>query len=260
VIPIKDKASLLIMEEGGRLLAQVFEEVIPQACVGVNTLALDQLIEREILLRKMVPMAKGYKGYKHASCISLNDEVVHGVPSATKILGAGDLVKIDVCTSFKGYCVDMTRMVFVGAVTDKVKKLAQVAQSALDKGIAQAREGNYVSDISAAIQREVEAHGFGVVRAFAGHGIGKKMHEDPEILNYGKPGRGERLRQGMTLALEPMITAGAYDIYIARDGWTAKTVDHSIAAHVEDTVVVTEGEPTIVTRLSSGIESESARI
>lgn len=260
MIPIKDQAAIALMREGGQLLAQVVEGVCSQVVAGMDTLALDHAIDQQLVARGLIPTTKGYKGYRHASCISVNDEVVHGIPTTKKVLKKGDLVKIDVCASYKGYCVDMTRMVFVGEVADSVKKIAAVAQSALDKGIAAARPGGYVSDISAAIQREVELHGFSVVRVFAGHGIGKKMHEEPEILNYGKPGRGEQLKPGMALALEPMITAGSHEVYVAHDGWTARTIDHSLAAHVEDTVVVTESDALIVTRLSSQSESESVHI
>jgi methionyl aminopeptidase len=211
-------------------------------------LDLDQWIAKELQARKLVSMTKGYHGYKHVSCISINDVVVHGIPSVLNVLKIGDIVKVDVCASWNGHCADMTRVFFVGPVSEEAKKLCAVAYAALDKGIAKARAGNRLSDISAAIQAEVEAHGFGVVRDFAGHGIGKQMHEEPEVLNYGKPGCGPILRPGMALALEPMITLGGYQVYVANDGWTVKTVDKSLAAHVEDTIIITEGEPMVVTR------------
>ena len=160
----------------------------------------------------------------------------------------GDIVKIDVCAAWKGYSADMARTFFVGSVSQEAQKLAEVGKQALDKGIARMKVGNRLSDISAAIQQEVEKHGFGVVRDFAGHGIGKQMHEDPEILNYGKPGVGPILQAGMVFALEPMITMGHHDVYVSKDGWTVKTVDKSLAVHVEDTIVVTQGEPKILTR------------
>jgi methionyl aminopeptidase len=194
---------------------------------------------------------KGYKGYTNVSCVSVNDEIVHGVPAAHKIFHEGDIIKVDVCAAWSGYCADMARVFFLGTVDVRVKKMAQVAESALYKGIAQARSGNHVSDISAAIQREVEAHGFSVIRDFAGHGIGKRMHEDPEILNYGVPGQGPVLRPGMAFAIEPMIAMGHFDVYVAQDGWTVKMADKAWAAHVEDTVVITRGEPMVITRLAS---------
>ena len=174
---------------------------------------------------------------------------MHGVPSANKKLEKGDLVKVDVCASWKGYCADMARSFYVGnQMPDSVQHFVDTAQRALDKGIDQARPGKRLSDISAAIQEEVEKEGFGVVRDFAGHGIGKQMHEDPEILNYGKAGQGPTLRPGMAFAIEPMITMGDYSVYITKDKWTVKTTDKSLATHVEDTIVVTENSPKILTR------------
>ena len=250
MITIKNKVSLSKMEEAGRILSHIFETITPAIRPGVSTLDIDSLIAVELQKNGLVSKSKGYMGYRHVSCISVNEVVVHGVPNAHDVLKDGDLVKVDVCASYKGYCADMARSFFVGsAASEKAKKLVEVAQRALDKGIAQARPGNRLSDISAAIQKEVEAHGFGVVRDFAGHGIGKNMHEEPEILNYGKPGTGPVLRAGMTFALEPMITMGKYDVYITEDGWTVKTEDNSLAAHVEDTIVITEGERKVLTRI-----------
>lgn len=248
MITIKNKASIQKMAQAGQFLSAMLEAMHGIIQPGANTLALDQWIAQQLQACGMVSMTKGYYGYRHVSCISINDEVVHGIPSAHKILKSGDIVKVDVCASWQGYCADLTRIFFVDAVSEDAKKVCAVAQSALDKGIEKARAGNRLSDISAAIQAETEAHGFGVVRDFAGHGIGKNMHEDPEILNYGKPGCGPVLRPGMAFALEPMITLGAYDVYVTDDGWTVKTVDKSLAAHVEDTVIITEGEPMVVTR------------
>ena|SRR5579871_2297921 len=249
MITIKNKQSIQKMEMAGKLLAEVFDSLQPLIEPGITTLTIDSWVADQFRSKGLVSKMKGYRGYKHVSCISINDEVVHGVPKTTNVLQVGDIVKVDVCASWKDYCADMARIFFVGPVNESVKKLAHVAQSSLDKGIAKAYAGNHLSDISAAIQEEVEHHGFGVVRDFAGHGIGKQMHEDPEILNYGKPGRGPVLRPGMALALEPMITVGRYDVYVMEDGWTVKTVDKSWAAHVEDTVVITHAEPMILTRI-----------
>lgn len=249
MITVKNKASIAKMEQAGHLLLEIFEILGDFIQPGVSTLEIDACIARELKKRDLISKTKGYMGYQHVSCISVNDEVVHGVPSANNIVHKGDLVKVDICASFKGYCADMARSFFPGNEADeRVKKFVTVAQNALNKGIEKARAGNRLSDISAAIQQEVEAHGFGVVRDFAGHGIGKSMHEDPEILNYGKPGLGPILRPGMTFAIEPMITMGNFAVYVTKDGWTVKTVDKSLAAHVEDTVAVTEDEPKILTR------------
>ena len=249
MITIKNKAAIQKMTEAGRLLSEIFDSVPTMIKPGVNTQAIDAWFEKQMIARTLAPKCKGYHGYKHVSCISVNDEVVHSVPSVIKILTEGDLVTVDVCASWQGYCADMARSYFVGeAPSPEAKKLVTVAQQALDRGISMARPGNHLSDISAAIQAEVEKYGFGVVRDFAGHGIGKQMHEDPEILNYGQPGQGPVLRPGMTFALEPMITLRNYDVYITEDGWTVKTSDKSLAAHVEDTVVITENEPKVITR------------
>lgn len=248
MIAIKNKASIQKMHEAGRLLASIFGRVEGIIVPGMSTLEIDQWIAKELAASDLHSRMKGYMGYGYVSCISINDEVVHGVPCEKKILYKGDLVKVDVCASWRGYCADMARAFFVGTPEGRIKKLVDVAQAALDRGIAQARAGNRLSDISAAIQQEVEDNGFGVVRDFAGHGIGKSMHEEPELLNYGKPGCGPILRPGMALAIEPMITMGSYKVYVTEDGWTVKTEDKSLAAHVEDTVVITESEPQVITR------------
>jgi len=248
MIVVKNKAAIQKMEEAGRLLSGIFDDIAPLVRSGTTSSALNTFIEDELKKRGLVSKMKGYMGYQHVSCISVNDEVVHGIPSKKSTLKDGDIVKIDVCAAWKGYSADMARTFFVGHVSDEARKLAEVGKCALDKGIAMMKVGNRLSDISAAIQQEVEKHGFGVVRDFAGHGIGKQMHEDPEILNYGKPGMGPVLQAGMAFALEPMITMGHHDVYVSNDGWTVKTVDKSLAVHVEDTIIVTQGEPKILTR------------
>ena len=214
----------------------------------MSTLELNDWIESKQREYQLVSKSKGYKGYKYVSCISVNDVVVHGVPQATVKFKSGDLVKVEVCAAWNGYCADMARAYFIETSTEEQRRFVDVAYSALDKGIAQAYAGNHLSDISAAIQQEVEKWGYGVVRDFAGHGIGKQMHEDPEIVNFGKPGKGPILRPGMAFALEPMITMGSYKVVIMSDGWTAKTADSSLAAHVEDTIIITDAEPKIITR------------
>lgn len=248
MIKVKNAAAIKKMEEAGALLSSIFDRVCSTIQVGMSTGEVDLLLESELNKSNMVSGSKGYKGYAHVSCISINDEVVHGVPQFSRLLSNGDLVKIDVSASWQGYFVDMARSIPVGVLPAAQVKLIQVAYAALDRAIERAQAGNRLSDISAAVQTEVEKHGYGVVRDFAGHGIGVEMHEDPEIVNYGRPGRGPLLRPGMALALEPMITAGDYRVYIADDKWTVKTVDGSCAAHVEDTVIITEQGPKVVTR------------
>ena len=247
MIHIKNKISIQKMAQAGALLSEILASVEQLIKPGVSTAEIDAWIEVQLQAKGLISSVKGYMGYRHVSCISVNDVVVHGVPRADCILQLGDLVKIDVCASWNGYCADMARSFFVGQPSEDAQKLVNVAHQALKKGIEQARVGNKLSDISAAIQEEVEKHGFGVVRDFAGHGIGKNMHESPEIVNYGKPGKGPILREGMTFAIEPMITAGKYHVYVADDGWTVKTVDRSLAAHVEDTIAITSEGPVVLT-------------
>lgn len=252
MIVVKNKASLRKMEQAGKLLGEIFDEIAELIKPGVSTGMIDRKIEKRINQKGLVSKTKGYLGYRHASCISINDELVHGVPSDSRLFAEGDLVKVDICVSWKGYCADMARAFFVGEMPEKVKQFVANARRALRRGIAQAIPGNKLSDISAAIQHEIEKEGFGVVRDFAGHGIGKQMHEEPEVLNFGKPGEGPVLRAGMTFAIEPMITMGAHDVYVCEDGWTVKTMDHSLAMHIEDTVAVTEREPKILTKTAAG--------
>lgn len=249
MIVIKNKASIKKMEEAGTLLSGMFDELASFIKEGITTLDIDAWVEKQLHKRDLTSRMKGYMGYRHVSCISVNDEVVHGVPS-TRILQDGDFVKVDVCASYKGYCADMARPFFIGNVSDDAKQLALVAERSLNAGIAKAVPGNRLGDISAAIQEVVEQAGYGVVRDFAGHGIGKHMHEDPEVLNYGKKGHGPVLRQGMAFAIEPMITKGDYEVCVAQDGWTVCTKDNSLAAHVEDTIVIMNDGPKILTRSS----------
>jgi len=250
VIVIKNKSAIDKMRAAGHNLAIIMQDVKAIVKEGVTTLEIDSFIEDKIRKFEMIPECKGYAGYKYATCISLNDTVIHGVPSNKIVLKSGDFVKIDVVASYKGYCADLTRFFFIGTVTPEIKHIAQTAQFALDSAIKLAVEGTHLSDISSCIQEIVEKEGFGVVRKFAGHGIGRNLHEDPEIPNFGKPGLGPVLRSGMTLAIEPMITQRSFDIKVMDDGWTTKTVDGGIAAHVEDTILVTTGSPEILTRLS----------
>lgn len=252
MITRKNNHALSIMRQAGKKLAQVFEEVSGILKPGISTYDIDSFIEQRLNALGMHSECKGYgfPAFPAVSCISVNDEIVHGIPKRERILHEGDLVKVDVCASYNGYCADMARSHFIGkAPSDKAIKLVAATQASLDNAIQKARVGNRVSDMSFAVQSVVEAEGFGVVRDFAGHGIGKKMHEDPEILNYGKPGKGPIIEAGMAFALEPMITLGDYKIVMDADKWTARTADGSLAAHIEDTVIVTDQGPEITTRL-----------
>ena len=250
-IIIKNKAAIDKMRAGGALLAEIGERMRPYAeQPGISTFEIDRIIDVMMVKAELKPVCKGYGTYKNATCISLNDVVVHGIPSKEVILKSGDFVKIDVVGAYKSYCVDFTRYFFVGEVPPVARRLAEVAQLALDKAIAAIVPGKRLSDISYLIQQEVEGAGFGVVREFAGHGIGKRIHEAPDVPNFGKPGQGPVLQEGMTLAIEPMITEKNYAVRIMPDGWTARTVDGGLAGHVEDTIVVTKNGAEILTRVA----------
>lgn len=246
---IKNKIAIEKMRTAGKRLATILQDITPEVVVGATTWDLDRIIEEKMRKSGLIPECKGYAGYRHATCISLSDGIVHGVPSKDLILKSGDFVKIDVVGSYKGYCADMTRFFFVGDVCITTKKIAQTAQNALDAAIDKVAPGVRVSEISACIQDKIEAAGFSVVRAFAGHGIGKDLHEEPDIPNYRKAVDDVVLREGMTLAIEPMISERSHEVRILQDGWTAKTADGGLAAHVEDTVLVVKNGSEVLTRI-----------
>ncbi|MFA6527109.1 MAG: type I methionyl aminopeptidase [Candidatus Babeliales bacterium] len=249
-IIIKNKLAIDRMRTAGYLLADVIEEIRDSVIVGATTRQIDATIEKSMLCKGLKAECKGYGGYKFATCISLNDIIVHGVPSQEVVLKNGDFVKIDVVGSYKGYCADMTRFFFVGNVSDQVKRIANTAQNALNLGIEIIQPGVKLSAVSARIQHHVEQAGYAVVRDFAGHGIGRCMHEEPDVPNYEKDDCDVILREGMTLAIEPMIAEYGFQVTILEDGWTAKTADGGLAAHVEDTIVVTRDGVEILTRKS----------
>ena len=248
---IKSNDAIFKMRTAGKLLAEMFEIIQEVIKPGVTTLMIDQWIATYLKKNNLVSQTKGYMGYQHVCCISVNQVVVHGVPSHHIILKQGDLVKVDVCAAWKGYCADMARAYIVGDVQAslEMKRFMDTAQQALQAGIDQAVAGNKLFDISYAIQQVIEQQGYGVVRDFAGHGIGKKMHEEPDVPNFGKKGTGMTLRPGMTFAIEPMLTMGSYDVDVMEDGWTVQTIDQSLAMHVEDTILITQNGPEVLTRL-----------
>lgn len=246
---IKNKSAIEKMRFAGKLLAQLMLEVNFHLKPDIDTLEVDRIIENKMTALGLKPECKGYAGYRHSTCISVNDGIVHGVPSKDVVLKSGDFVKIDVVGSYKGYCVDMSRYFFIDNVSDDVKKIAEIAQKSLDAAIEKVVPGNRVSDISSKIQDIVEFHGYSVIRDYAGHGIGRDLHERPDIPNYRRFGDDLVLREGMALAIEPMIAQGGYEVRVLDDGWTAKTADGSLAAHVEDTVIVVKGGAEVLTRI-----------
>ena len=243
----KSPADIDRMRGANALVAEVLSELGRLVAPGVSTLELDAVAERRIREAGAVPAFKGYQGYPATLCASVNEAVVHGIPSSAPLV-AGDIVSLDMGVVLDGYYGDSAITVPVGRVPDRVAELLRVTREALDLGIARVLVGGHVSDIGHHVQRHVEAHGFSVVREFVGHGIGVQLHEEPQIPNYGDPGHGPRLETGMVLAIEPMVTLGRPAVKVLGDGWTAVTRDGSLAAHFEHTVAVTEGGPDILTR------------
>jgi methionyl aminopeptidase len=236
------------MREAGHIVFEVLE-VLEQACAaGVNTLELDRIAYNETVKRKAKPAFKGYLGFPCSLCASVNEEVVHGIPRKTKVLAEGDLMKLDFGVSFKGWFGDSARTVPIGNVSDEGRHVLEVTRESLKQGIAAARAGSRTGDIGAAVQRYVESKGCSVVRDLTGHGIGRKLHEDPRVPNYGEPGTGMLLRPGMTIAIEPMVNAGTHKVEELDDDWTIVTMDHKLSAHFEHTILITEGEPEILTK------------
>lgn len=236
-----------MMREAGKVTALILAELGNVIKPGISTLDIDRFVEKVVKEHHMTAAEKGYCGYPANVCVSVNEEVVHGIPSRKRLLREGDIVSVDLVVEHKGYMADAARTYAVGRVSEEASRLIETAEKAFFNGIGFAREGCRLSDISHAIQTTVESAGFGVIRDFVGHGIGSEMHEDPQIPNYGRPGRGPRLQRGMTLAIEPMITQGSYEIDVLADDWTAVTVDGGLAAHYENTVVITDGEPELLT-------------
>ena len=245
------------MWAANKVVAGVLEELRTLAAPGMTTADLDAAVEARVRKAGGTPAFKGYHGYPATLCASVNDEVVHGIPSGRK-LASGDLVSLDVGVLLDGYYGDSAITLGIGTISEEAAALLRVTQEALELGIAQARVGARVSDIGHAVQRHVEERGFSVVREFVGHGIGTKLHEEPQIPNYGEPGRGPRLAEGMVLAIEPMVNVGKAAVRVLADGWTAVTRDGSLSAHFEHTVAVTGDGPEVLTRRPSDVPSLAA--
>jgi methionyl aminopeptidase len=238
------------MRAAGRILAEVKERLKALVRAGVSTKDIDEDIEAFIVGKGAVPAFKGYRGYPATVCASINEEVVHGIPSAKRKLKEGDIIGLDLGCIVEGYYGDCAITLPVGPVPARVQELLDVTRESLDKAIVQCRPGNRIGDISSVVQTHCESHGFGVVRAFVGHGIGRSLHEDPQVPNFGEAGRGPALKTGMVLAIEPMVTMGSCEVQVLEDGWTAVTVDGSLAAHFEDTIAITDNGPDVLTRVA----------
>ncbi|MBN1164793.1 MAG: type I methionyl aminopeptidase [Candidatus Krumholzibacteriota bacterium] len=247
MIFIKTEPELELIRRSGEVLRDAFLEIEKVLRPGVTTAELDRVAEDFIRSRGGKPAFKGYHGFPASICASINEQVVHGIPGPRE-LKEGDIVGIDMGVVKEEFYSDATRTYPVGEISEEVRRLLRVTREALDLGIDKARAGNHLSDISHEVQKHAESHGYSVVRALVGHGIGRQMHEEPQIPNFGPPGKGPVLRAGMTLAIEPMINVGGSEVLTLKDKWTFVTVDGKLSCHFEDTVAVTEDEPLIMTR------------
>lgn len=256
MITIKSSAEIELMKKAGEIVALVHEALREAVKPGITTIELDRIAEKIIRDKDAIPSFKGYKGlpgaidYPASVCTSVNDEVIHGVPG-NRELKSGDIISIDIGVNFGGVHADAARTYAVGEITEHARRLIRVTEESFFKGIENAVEGKRLSDISEAIQDYVESNGFSVVRDYVGHGIGREMHEAPEIPNYRTPIRGPRLQKGMTLAIEPMVNAGDYHVRLLDNRWTVVTADGSLSAHYENTIAVMDGEPLILTTVDN---------
>jgi methionyl aminopeptidase len=248
MILLKSPRELEHMRAAGKILAGVKALLMRLVKPGITTKDIDTEVEAFIVSKGAIPAFKGYRGYPATVCTSINEEVVHGIPSPKRKLKEGDIIGLDLGCVVEGYYGDCAVTLPVGAVPPRVQELIDVTRESLDKAIVQCRVGNRIGDISHAVQMHCESHGFGVVRSFVGHGIGRALHEEPQVPNFGDAGRGPALKAGMVLAIEPMVTMGSWEVQVLEDGWTAVTADGSLAAHFEDTIAITEDGPDVLTR------------
>lgn len=243
---IKTPAEIQLMRDAGRIVAEILELLKEKIVEGISTLELEDFAVKETKKRNAVPAFKGYAGFPYALCCSPNNCVIHGMPNKDPLCN-GDILSIDFGVQYKGYFGDSAFTIAVGEITSEAAKLMAVTEQSLYKGIACALTGGRLFDISAAVQNQVEKNGFSVVRDFVGHGIGRKLHEDPRVPNYGVAGRGLQLKPGMVLAIEPMVNQGVHEVKVMADGWTVVTADGKLSAHFEHTVAITESGPEILT-------------
>ncbi|GAC1414491.1 MAG: type I methionyl aminopeptidase [Candidatus Velthaea sp.] len=258
MISIKSPREIEIMRRSGKITSATLSMLIKTVKPGMTTGEVDRLAEESIRSLGGIPTFIDYHGYKHSICASVNEEVVHGIPGS-RVLKDGDLLSIDIGTTLDGYVSDSAVTIAIGSVSAEAQRLMTVTQECLMLGVAQMQKGNHLSDIGAAVQAHAEKHGFGVVRDLVGHGIGTKMHEEPQVPNYGQPGRGPVLRPGLCLAVEPMITEGTFEVETLEDGWTVITEDGKLAAHFEHTIAITDEGPRILTLRDIYEHSDVAR-
>ncbi|MFA6078993.1 MAG: type I methionyl aminopeptidase [Candidatus Omnitrophota bacterium] len=246
MIVLRSEEEIVRIKEAGKIVAETLDTLKRSAKPGMRTDELDKIARDAIIKRGGIPAFKNYKGFPANICTSINETVVHGIPSARR-LEEGDIISIDAGVKYKDYFADAAITVPVGKIAESAGRLIRITEESLAKGIEYAKPGNRLSDISSRIQEYVESNGYSVVRAFVGHGIGTKMHEEPEIPNYGRPGRGPRLEKGMVLAIEPMVNTGTYDVEILEDGWTVVTKDRGLSAHFEHTIAIRDEGAQILT-------------
>jgi methionyl aminopeptidase len=249
VIVLKSARELERMRAAGKILAEVKERLKAMVRPGISTHQIDTEVEAFILSQGARSAFKGYRGFPATVCTSINEEVVHGIPSPTRKLRDGDIIGLDLGCIVDDYYADCAITLPVGRIPARTQELLDVTRESLDKAIVQCRVGNRLGDISHSVQAHCESHGFAVVRAFVGHGIGRALHEEPQVPNFGDPGRGIALKAGMVLAIEPMVTMGSCEVRVLEDRWTAVTADGSLAAHFEDTIAITASGPSVLTRM-----------
>ena len=249
MITIKSKSQIQKLKDAGKIVAETHQLLKEAIREGISTYDLDQMAEQYIRKCNAIPSFKGYGGFKGSICASINSLVVHGIPSKDTILKNGDIISIDIGALYNGYHGDSAKTHGVGDISEKDEELIAVTRQSFYEGFKKAVVGNRLSDISNAVQVYAEKYGFSVIRDYVGHGVGENLHEDPQVPNYGKPGRGPRLQEGMVLAIEPMIATGTYKVKVLSDGWTAVTLDNKNAAHYEHTIAITAGEPELLTIL-----------
>lgn len=247
MINIKGDYEIDLMRRSGRVTGYILRELEDYIKPGISTEDIDRHVEKIIKKHDMIPTFKGYQGYPANVCASINDEVVHGIPTKHRILEEGDIISVDIGSTYKGFVSDAARTYAVGKISKTARDIMEAAERSFFRGLEYCRVGNRLSDISHAIQESAEGDGYGVIRDLVGHGVGSNMHEEPQIPNYGKAGRGPRIAKGMAFAIEPMITEGTYEIVTLDDGWTIVTADGKLAAHYENTVIITDGEPELLT-------------
>ena len=247
MIIIKKSEELQYMRQAGRITAQTLLVAREAIKPGVSTWEVDHQVRTFIEKCGATPSFLGYSGFPGSACISLNEQVIHGIPSKRVIIKEGDIVKVDVGARFRGYNGDSARTFPVGKVSEQALKLISVTEQSFYEALKVCRAGQRLGDIGHAVEDFVISNGFSIVKQYVGHGIGRDLHEDPQVPNYGRPGRGARLYAGMTLAIEPMVNAGGEDVQVLKDGWTVTTVDGSLSAHYENTVAITDGEPVLLT-------------